>query len=73
MKFSEIKKVRIRTDHRESAQKLINAYRIHYNFVRNCIGINMTPAKKAGIKLNLGENKIESLIKLANLNKNHSN
>lgn len=25
----------------------------------------MTPAEKAGIKLNLGQNKIENLIKLA--------
>jgi transposase-like protein/predicted SprT family Zn-dependent metalloprotease len=52
-------------DHRESAQKLIDAYRIHYNFIRNHGSIGKTPAEQAGIKLDLGENKIENLIKLA--------
>ncbi|MHB8601938.1 MAG: IS6 family transposase [Nitrosotalea sp.] len=52
-------------DHRESAQKLIDAYRIHYNFVRGHGSIGKTPAEKAGIKLDLGQNKIEKLIKLA--------
>ena len=52
-------------DHKESAQKTIDAYRIHYNFIRNHGSIKKTPAEQAGIKLNLGENKIESLIKLA--------
>ncbi|MGI0006923.1 MAG: IS6 family transposase, partial [Nitrosotalea sp.] len=56
-------------DHRESAQKLIDAYRIHYNFIRNHGAIGKTPAEQAGIKLDLGENKIESLIKLASINK----
>lgn len=50
---------------RDSAQKTIDAFRIHYNFVREHSGIKMTPAEKAGIKLNLGQNKIENLIKLA--------
>lgn len=52
-------------DHAESAQKLIDAYRIHYNFVREHGSIKNTPAEKAGIRLNLGINKIENLIKLA--------
>lgn len=52
-------------DHKESAQKLIDAYRIHYNFIRNHSGIGKTPAEQAGIKLELGQNKIENLIKLA--------
>jgi hypothetical protein len=52
-------------DHKDSAQKLIDAYRIHYNFIRNHESIGKTPAEKAGIMLNLGENRIESLIKLA--------
>ncbi len=56
-------------DHRESAQKLIDAYRIHYNFVRGHGSIGKTPAEKAGIKLDLGENKIENLIRLASKNK----
>ncbi|MGB6463045.1 MAG: integrase core domain-containing protein [Nitrosotalea sp.] len=52
-------------DHAESAQRLIDAYRIHYNFVREHGSIKNTPAEKAGIKLDLGENKIENLIKMA--------
>ncbi len=52
-------------DHKESAQKLIDATRIHYNFIREHGSIKQTPAEKAGIKLELGQNKIESLIKLA--------
>lgn len=50
---------------RESAQKIIEAMRIHYNFCREHSKLGMTPAENAGIKLNLGENKIENLIKLA--------
>ena len=49
----------------ESTQKLIDAYRIHYNFIRNHGSIGQTPAEQAGIKLDLGQNKIETLIKLA--------
>lgn len=56
-------------DHRKSAQKLINAYRIHYNFIHEHVKDKITPAEHAGIKLNLGENKIETLIKLATMKK----
>jgi hypothetical protein len=52
-------------DHKESAQKLIDAMRIHYNFIRNHGSIKKTPAEQAGINLDLGDNKIESLIKMA--------
>jgi hypothetical protein len=52
-------------DHAESAQKTIEAFRIHYNFVREHGSIKKTPAEEAGIKLPLGQNKIETLIKLA--------
>jgi transposase-like protein/predicted nucleic acid-binding Zn finger protein len=52
-------------DHKESAQKTIDAFRIHYNFVREHNSIKKTPAEQAGIKLDLGQNKIESLIRLA--------
>ena len=52
-------------DHAESAQKLVDAMRIHYNFIREHSSIKKTPAEQAGIKLDLGQNKIESLIKLA--------
>ena len=51
-------------DHKESAQKLIAAYRVHYNFIRGHGSIKKTPAEKAGIKLDLGQNKIENLIKM---------
>lgn len=52
-------------DNKDSAQKLIDAYRIHYNFVREHGSIKKTPAEQAGIKLDLGQNKIENLIKIA--------
>ena len=56
-------------ENKESAQKLIDAYRIHYNFVREHGSIKKTPAEQAGIKLDLGQNKIENLIKLASKKK----
>lgn len=49
----------------ESSQKLIEAFRIYYNFCREHSTINETPAEAAGIKLELGNNKIENLLKLA--------
>lgn len=63
--FREREKVMRGMDHKESAQKLIDAYRIHYNFIRGHNGIGKTPAEQAGIKIDLGQNKIETLIKLA--------
>jgi len=45
----------------------MDAYRIHYNFVREH-SIKKTPMEQAGIKLELGQNKIETLIKLATQN-----
>jgi len=52
-------------DNKDSAQKLIDAYRIHYNFIRKHGSIGKTPAEQAGIKLELGENRIEGLIRMA--------
>jgi transposase-like protein len=63
--FRDREKVMRGMDHKESAQKTIDAFRIHYNFVREHGSIKQTPAEKAGIKLELGENKIETFIKLA--------
>jgi len=63
--FRDREKVMRGMDHKESAQKLIDAYRIHYNFIREHGSIKQTPAEKAGIKLDLGQNKIENLIKMA--------
>jgi transposase-like protein len=53
-------------DNAESAQELVDAMRIHYNFIRpnQAIG-GQTPAEAAGINLNLGENKVESLMRQA--------
>lgn len=44
----------------------MGAMRIHYNFIRpnQAIG-GQTPAEAAGINLNLGENKVESLMRQA--------
>lgn len=63
--FREREKVMRGMDHKESAQKLIDAMRIHYNFIREHSSIKKTPAEQAGINLDLGQNKIEALIKLA--------
>ena len=51
-------------DTSEAAQELIDAMRIHYNFIRpnQALG-GQTPAEAAGINLNLGENKVESLMR----------
>ena len=54
----------------ESAQKLIEAFRIHYNFVREHTTLGKTPAEQAGIKLDLGQNKIENLIRLSSKKSN---
>ena len=41
-----------------------------HHFVREHGSIKQTPAEKAGIKLDLGQNKIETLIKLASKHQN---
>jgi hypothetical protein len=50
---------------KESAQKIIEAMRIHYNYCREHSQLGVTPAVKAGIKLGLESNKVESLIRFA--------
>lgn len=67
--FRDGEKVMRGMDHAESAQKTIDAFRIHYNFIREHSAIGKTPAEQAGIRLELGQNKIENLIKLAIKNK----
>jgi len=57
---------------RDSAQKIIDAMRIHYNFAKIHSTLKKTPAEQAGIQLELGENKIKSLIELAKQNSNHT-
>ena len=53
---------------RESAQKIIEAMRIHYNFCRVHSTLGKTPSEAVGINLNLKGNKIESLIRLSKAN-----
>jgi hypothetical protein len=50
---------------KESAQKIIEAMRIHYNYCREHSQMGKTHAEQAGIRLPLEENKVESLIRLA--------
>jgi hypothetical protein len=50
---------------RETAQKIIEAMRINYNFLRVDSSIKKTPAEQAGINLDLGENRIQNLIRMA--------
>jgi putative transposase len=50
---------------RETAQQIVDAMRIHYNFVREHQTLETTPAEKAGIRLDLKNNKVENLIRLA--------
>lgn len=50
---------------KESAQKVIKAMRIHYNYCRERSQLGKTPAEQAGIELTLHPNKVESLMRLA--------
>ena len=50
---------------KESAQKIIEAMRIHYNYCREHSTLGKTPAEQAGIKLNLESNRVGNLIRLA--------
>ena len=58
-------------DKAKPTQDLVDAMRIHYNFIRPHQALkNQTPAEKAGLELHLGHNKVESLMRLAATNKN---
>jgi len=57
---------------KETSQKIIEAMRIHYNYLRVHSTIKKTPAEKAGIQLDLQENKIENLIRLSTRRKTYS-
>jgi putative transposase len=61
-------------DNNNSAQELLDAMRIHYNFIRphQALG-EQTPAEIAGINLNLGENKVENLMRQAAINVKEDN
>jgi transposase-like protein len=59
-------------DNAESAQQLIEAIRINYNFCREHRTLGKTPAEIAGIKLQLGQNRIQSLLQQSAINKRKS-
>jgi len=50
---------------KESAQKIIEAMRIHYNYVREHSALGKTPAESCGIEIE-GENKLLTLIQNSN-------
>jgi transposase-like protein len=50
---------------RDSAQKIVEALRIHYNFCRVHQTLGVTPSTAAGIHLDLEGSKVEGLIRLA--------
>lgn len=50
---------------KESAQKIIEAMRIHYNHCREHSQLGKTPAEQAGVHMPLESNRVESLIRLA--------
>jgi hypothetical protein len=52
---------------KETAQKIIEAMKIHYNFCREHSTLGRTPAEESGINLKLDRNKVESLIRIASL------
>jgi transposase-like protein len=57
-------------DNADAAQELLDAMRIHYNFIRPHQALKgQTPAEVAGINLNLGENRVEDLMRQAALKK----
>ena len=53
-------------DNATAAQELLDAMRIHYNFIKphQALG-GQTPAQVAGINSNLGENRVEDLMRHA--------
>ena len=50
---------------KESAQKIVEAMRIYYSTCREHTKLKVTPTEAAGLKIDLGQNKIESLIRMA--------
>jgi transposase-like protein len=55
----------------KSAQKMVDAMRIHYNFCKEHSKFKKTPSEQDGIKLNIQNNRIETLFKLSSLKKEH--
>lgn len=64
--FRDRNKTQRGLDHSDSAQLMADGTRIEYDFIRPHMALNgKTPAEAAGMDLNLGTNKWESLIKKA--------
>jgi transposase-like protein len=61
----EREKVKRGMQTKATAQQIIEAIRINYNFLREHSSLKKTPAENAGIKLQLGENKMQNLIRMA--------
>jgi len=62
----EREKVMRSLKHKESAQELLDAYRVWYNYIRPHMALGgLTPAQAAEIPLELGRNKILNLIRKA--------
>ncbi len=59
-------------DSAESAQELMEGVRIYYNFCREHSSLGKTPAEMVGVKLNLTDSKIESLMRIAAKNNRHT-
>jgi transposase-like protein len=53
----------------KSAQKMVDAMRIHYNFCKEHSKFKKTPSEQAGIKMDIQNNRIETLFKLSALKK----
>ena len=51
-----------------SADLILSLFSVYYNFIRIHQGIKMTPIEKAGVNLNLGQNKWLGLIYNASQN-----
>jgi transposase-like protein len=63
--MSEREKVMRGMQSKETAQQVVDAMRIHYNFIRGHQTLKKTPAEQSGTALGLGGNKIENLMRLA--------
>jgi len=68
--FRDRNKTQRGLDSRSSAQEMSEAIRVAYNFVRPHMALDgKTPAEAAGINLQLGQNRWQSLIQQASLRK----
>ena len=47
----------------KAIQTYLNGHKIYHNFIHENSGLKRTPAKEAGIELNLSRNKWESLLR----------